>query len=360
MSVELSKNNKTKKKRGKNKDIEEIWKSYDKEIKPNRRNTIKCLYNSEDAEHDFCDVCSSNLYINDEHFMSCSNAKCGKLFKNILNDSAEWRYYNSNDSSSTSDPSRCGMPINPLLKESSYGCSVTNGYGCSYEMKKIRRYTEWQSMPYKEKSKYDEFEKIKTLAGYAGVPKIIIDTALRTHNEISNEQTFRGDNRDGVIAASVYISCRINNFPRTAKEISVIFNLDSTSATKGVRNAVEILNKLEKDKKNNEKSKFKKTEPIDFIERYCSKLNMNNELTKLAKFICLKIDKNNYLLDNAPHSVAAGIIYFIAELCNVNITKQDVNKASNISEVTINKCYKRICEFKTKIVPPSLIEKYKN
>ena len=31
-------------------------------------------------------------------------------------------------------------------------------------MRKIRRYTEWQSMPYKEKSQYDEFEKIKTLS----------------------------------------------------------------------------------------------------------------------------------------------------------------------------------------------------
>ena len=28
-------------------------------------------------------------------------------------------------------------------------------------MRKIRRYTEWQSMPYKEKTQYDEFEKIK-------------------------------------------------------------------------------------------------------------------------------------------------------------------------------------------------------
>ena len=28
-------------------------------------------------------------------------------------------------------------------------------------MRKIRRYTDWQSMPYKEKSQYEEFQKIK-------------------------------------------------------------------------------------------------------------------------------------------------------------------------------------------------------
>ena len=70
------------------------------------------------------------------------------------------------------------MPINPLLRESSYACRV--GYGNTYEMRKIRKYTEWQSMPYKEKSLYDEFEKIKILAGSGGIPKIIIDNALES------------------------------------------------------------------------------------------------------------------------------------------------------------------------------------
>ena len=39
-------------------------------------------------------------------------------------------------------------------------------------MKKIRRYTDWQSMPYKEKSQYDEFQRITILAQNAGIPKI--------------------------------------------------------------------------------------------------------------------------------------------------------------------------------------------
>lgn len=350
-------NNKTRKKK-KSKNITDMWKQFDDNIERGHKKTIKCVFDSEKS--DFCNQCQSILYINDENFLTCSNAKCGKLFKDILNTSAEWRFYSTSDNSSGSNPSRCGMPINPLLEESSYGCSVSNGYCSTYEMKKIKRYTEWQSMPYKEKSKYDEFEKIKSLASLAGIPRIIIDSALRTHSQISDEKTFRGLNRDGVIAASIYISCRTNNFPRTAKELAQIFNLDTTSATKGCKNAMFILNKLEKDMNNNEKSNFKETEPIDFIERYCSKLNMNNELIRFAKFICMKISKNNYLLDNAPHSVAAGIIYFISELCNINITKQDINKASNISEVTINKCYKRIKEYKQNLVPPSLLKKYKS
>jgi hypothetical protein len=130
----------------------------------------------------------------------------------------------------------------------------------SYEMRKIRRYTEWQSMPYKEKSQYDDFQVITIMAQNSGIPKMIIDDAIRYHKKISEyDLTFRGDNRDGILAASIYISCRINNFPRTAKEIANIFKLDVTSATKGCKNALFIINNLEKDMVNKDKTNFGKT-----------------------------------------------------------------------------------------------------
>ena len=112
-------------------------------------------------------------------------------------------------------------------------------------------------------------------------------------------RTFRGFNRDGVIAASVYISCRMHNYPRTAKEIATIFNLDPTAATKGCKNAVQILNTFESQLDDSQKTKFCKTKPVSFIERYCSKLNINSELTKLCKFIANIIEnKNEQLLYN--------------------------------------------------------------
>ena len=108
-----------------------------------------------------------------------------------MDHTAEWRYYGADDNN-MKDPTRCGMPINPLLRESSYGCKVICNGRSTYGMRKIRRYTEWQSMPYKEKSQYDEFERIKTMSRNAGVPKIIVDEALRQHKKLSEMKTFRG------------------------------------------------------------------------------------------------------------------------------------------------------------------------
>ena len=137
-----------------------------------------------------------------------------------------------------------------------------------------------------------------------------------------------------------------------------MFNLDVTSATKGCKNAQIILNQLEKDMDINEKTSFCKTTPDAFIERYCSKLNINAELTKLSQFISKKIESKNLMPENTPHSIAAGVVYFVAQVCNLNITKTDVRNASEISEVTINKCFKRLEKIKDELVPKVIINKY--
>jgi len=337
----------------------ELWNIFDSEIENGLKSTtpLECIYRA-CGNREKCDTCDFMLAFSDEGFLTCTNKKCGIIYKDIVDQTAEWRYYGADDNQN-SDPTRCGMPINPLLKESSYGCKVLCNGPMSYEMRKIKRYTEWQSMPYKEKSQYDEFQIITIMAQNSGIPKMIIDDAIRYHKKISEyDLTFRGDNRDGIIAASVYISCRINNFPRTAKEISMIFHLDVTSATKGCKNALAIINNIEKDLDGKEKTNLGSTKPESFIERFCSKLNMNNELTKLCHFISMKIEKGDKMPENTPHSIAAGIVYFVSQVCKLNISKLDVNRVSEISEVTINKCFKRLEKIKHDLLPAVILKKY--
>jgi transcription initiation factor TFIIB len=213
-------------------------------------------------------------------------------------------------------------------------------------------------MPYKEKSQYDEFQKISILANQSGIPKLIIDDAMIYHKKISEAKTFRGLNRDGIIAASIYISARINNFPRTVKEIATIFNLDNTSATRGCKNAISIINEIENKMDNKDKTVLFNTTPLSFIQRYCSRLNINDELTNLCRFIAMRIQSNNMIPENTPHSVAAGIVYFVSSECKLNISKKAVHVISDISEVTINKCFKKLEAMREVLVPATIREKY--
>ena len=72
----------------------------------------------------------------------------------------------------------------------------------------------------------------------------------------------------------------------------------------------------------------------------------------------MKIDKENLIPENTPHSIAAGIIFFISQLCNLNISKKDVHIVTSISEVTINKCYKKLETFENILIPQSIRAKY--
>ena len=170
----------------------DLWNSFKNEITDNE---IECVYTT-GKQREICDCCESILMVSEEGFLNCTNKMCGVIYKDMLDHSAEWRYYGADDSN-VGDPTRAGPPINPLLRESSFGCKVICNSNATYEMRKIKRYSEWQSMPYKEKSQYDEFQRITILASQSGIPKLIIDDAMRYHKLIS-------DNCDLVIAQYLF------------------------------------------------------------------------------------------------------------------------------------------------------------
>jgi transcription initiation factor TFIIB len=268
----------------------------------------------------------------------------------MLDATAEWRYYG--DDEVGENPSRCGMPINARLPESSLGCIVKGGQKNFGEFRRIQRYVQWQSMPYGEKKLYDNYQHITTMATIAGLPKKICEEACRYHQQISEHKTFRGDNRDAIIAASIYIACRAENYPRTSKEIAHMFNLDYSSATKGCKNAMTIINEL------TDVPTYTVTSATSFIERYCSKIGMGAAMTAIAKFISLQLEKQNLIPENTPHAVASGIIYFVIAEFELPIDKSSICHISDISDVTIVKCFKKIKAHKDKILVPEIYLKY--
>jgi transcription initiation factor TFIIIB Brf1 subunit/transcription initiation factor TFIIB len=298
----------------------------------------------------------------DEGFLACG--QCGHLDTDIIDVSPEWTFGGEGNKV---DQTRCGMAINPLLPESSFGSIVLHSNNNSAEMHKIRCYTEWQSVPYKEKTRYDEFQYIAASASAAGLPRIIVDEAMFVYKTImDNPVSFRGDVRDGIILASIHVACGKHGVPRTIKEVAAMFHKNSTCATKGCKKARQLLQEL------GYAVDTLAAKPADFVERYCSMLvddddddpNRNKalpqDLVKLAVFIAMKIDRDGHLVENTPQSVAAGVVYFIATLAQVPLdqARTRLSAISDISAVTIVKCYKKIAELTATIVPPSIAAKY--
>ena len=108
--------------------------------------------------------------------------------------------------------------------------------------------------------------------------------------------------------------------------------------TKGVKNFQEIMN-LNRD--NKLRIHKKSIHPCDFIDRFTDNMDLN---VLLVKKICEKCLKNNIISQNTPQSIAAGCIYYFIKKKELDISKKELSDVCKISEVTINKCYKKIEE----------------
>ena len=262
---------------------------------------------------------------------------CSNIISNI-SANPEWRFYGNNDSKGT-DPTRCGMPVNTLLPESSVGSSVSlKSYGKT--MNQIRKYQQYQGMPYKERSLYKVFVEIQEICTKNNIPLKIINEAKSLYSIISSTKISRGANRKGIIAACVYFACKECGVPRSSKELAGMFSITITVMTKGVKRCQEIIsmNKVNK----NRLSKTDSINPLHLIERFCNKLSLENKDINLIIKICEKAIKDNIISENTPPSIAAGCIFYFIKLNEINITKKDISDICKISEVTINKCTKKL------------------
>ena len=274
-------------------------------------------------------------YKMDRGIITCK--KCNKTISNIL-DSPEWRYYGSEDTKS-SDPTRCGMPVNVLLPESSVGTIVSNQFSKDKGMYKVKQYQSWTSMTYKERSKYKVFIEITEVCKKNSLPQVIINEAKSLYKIISDTKISRGNNRKGIIAACIYFACKTCNVSRSSKEIADMFNIKISILTKGCKNFQDILNMSEN---KNRINKADSIIPTDFIDRFCNRLSLLDKDILNIKKIAKKIHSLNLISDIRPDSFASGCILLYCYNKNLNINKKQIANISKISEVTINKCFKKL------------------
>ena len=294
------------------------------------------LYKSIDDDEIVNEDCCTNTqnFYNENGEIMCK--VCKGFISNILN-TPEWTNY----SSDKINPTRCGMPVNVLLPESSVGSTIGNKY-CGKTMNQIRKYQQYTSMPYKERSKYKIFNQITETCKKNNINTKIINEAHSLYSIINQIKISRGSNRFGLIAACVYYACKECNVPRSSKEIAKIFDINITVITKGLKHFTELmkLNKIGKERLNNEKC----INPIDFIERFCDNFNFTSNDIKEIKNLCNLASKHNIISENTPPSFAAGCIFYYIKKNNIDITKKNISDVCNISEVTINKCYKKLVD----------------
>ena len=339
---------------------DDIWNSFD-EFEDFENDTDEHEYRDkkddiEANQTDRCSDCKTYTLICQDGQYICTH--CGTIQKKVLYEEAEYRNYANDGHQRGSNQERVGAPTNNMMPESSLGTMISNRNsrreGRQY-VKKMIQYNSWHQMPYKERSLYKIFTRITNTCKSASIPSIIIDRAKEFYNTIRDINTCRGTNRDSLIASCVYFACIDEGVPRSSKEIASIFQIELHDMTKGIKNFRAIMHQATNHLRNIRKDP---SNPIDFIERYCSDLHTDDLVKQIAEFVAIKAIFKNYVDDNTTPSIAAGSIYVACHVTMQNITKKQVADACKTSEVTISKCFKKLCHVLPEIIPREIYALY--
>eukprot|EP00798_Chlamydomonas_sp_ICE-L_P028821 gene28821-32010_t len=325
----------------------------------------------------YCNVRSHLATI--DGLVTCSG--CNSVLDRLIDYGAEWRYYTSEAAHGGGvDTTRCCPPSNILLPTLGsiimHGCYNNSGNRgtCAQTQGKPHlllnnkladggegegadecdgkgegkdevegdgkfRYHMWSSMSYRERSLCSVFEQLSLIALRNGIPHIILEEAKCLYKKVSAIKVTRGDNRKALVACSMYMACKFNKVPRNTKEIAELFEISSRVITRGCKlfqQAVDV--------------DIDSSRPEDYIRRFCSRLHMDSTELEFTEYIVLTADELDIVCDFIPTSVVSGAIYMTATELNVSISKSDIANVCHISEMTLMKCYKRLCEHRGAIL----------
>ena len=276
--------------------------------------------------------------------------KCGCDIEMEIDQGQEWRYYGASDSKS-SDPTRVGQPINENLT-STGGTYVSQTFGSSRHYKIQRELNKWANSESKDRSLNKTFNHMATHGKLMGLKKKIIEVGEKFYTEINKIRISRAGNRIALEAACLYEACVIYGVPRTIKEFADAFNIDKTLMTKGYKRFRIFVKQLHNKGIVIDTEKYiGPTSPVDFLERYCSNLDIDNKMIERCKYVATNVQKLNLAPTNTPTSIAAGSIYFVSMIYNLGITKDHIKTATKgVSKVTINKCFMTLFTHKEKLI----------
>lgn len=275
-----------------------------------------------------CDFCNCLSIVLEDGNYVCK--ECNTVVRRYLDHSAEWRYY-GHDDSKTTDPARCGPPVNELLPSIGSILTATGSMRCSIGSRMIRKYQMWNAMTYRERSLYTVCDFLTVSALRNGISPVILEESKNMYKRISELKISRGENRHAIIASCIYMACKTNGVPRSIKEIAEMFNVRVQCMTKACKTFQDLLNVA-----------VTSSAPIDFVNRFCSKLGAGEEFTATCRRMVNKAGALEILSEYTPPSAVAGCLMLCSDALKSGISKKRIAEVCQISVVTISKCYKHI------------------
>lgn len=255
------------------------------------------------------------------------------------------------------DPNRVGGPTNKLFEGGGLSTVIgkTQGDGgASYALGRLNARTNQQ-----DRVLMNAFGEISGMCHKLGLVEKIKDRACELYKEYKDLKSIRGRKAIAFYAACIYIACRLENLPRTFKEI----NAAAPDASKRdiARCFRAVLNEMQGV---GVRVNVGTIHASNYMRRFGSHLNFTNDdmivCEQIANAACPKDGRENGKEKRwdgrSPISIAAAIIYLITQTPREGaptkvVDLRSIVEVTGVSEGTITTTYKQLLEDKDTLIP---------
>jgi transcription initiation factor TFIIB len=289
-----------------------------------------------------CPKCGSTHLTKDYSRAELVCEKCGLVIDaEIIDHGPEWRAF---DTEQREKKTRTGSPMTYTIHDK--GLSTTIGwqnrdaYGKSIPTRnraQLYRLRKWQTRTRisdgTERNLALALAALDRMSSSLSLPRNVRETAAVIYRKAVRKNLIRGRSIEGVTAAVLYAACRQCNVPRTLEEISTITEMKKKEIGRNYRN---ISRKLE--------LKLLPTTPQDYISRFCSRLDLSNDVQIKTIEILRKASQKELTSGRGPTGLAAASLYIASVLCGERRTQREVAEVAGVTEVTIRNRYKELAK----------------
>jgi len=261
---------------------------------------------------------------------------CGLVLEEKMVDfDKEWREFDSNDTSQR----RSGAPMTYTQEDRGLGTQVGVKSDLSKfdrrTKQKFYRFRKWQSRVASglEHNLREALAEIKRISSNLNLPKVVEEEAARIYTLAAQRGLVRGRSLEEVAAGAIYISCKINEIPKTLNEISDVSGIIKNEIIKNSKFVARELN-----------LKVLPINPVNYINKFASYLELSPKTQTKAVQIIHKAQKEGMTSGKSPRGIAASSLYAACLICGEKKTQSKIAEITGVTEVTIRNSFKEMAD----------------
>jgi len=285
-----------------------------------------------------CPHCGSKNLLFDHDTGELACADCGLVVhKDDVDFSPEWRAFTAEE---REQMERIGPPRSSLFDSGGLSTKIVptkRTEGDSQDPNRYLRLARWQDRSTSSSSEVRSLPKAQWLISSAGLklncPRAVVERAAELYKEAHVKGLVKGRAMEAEAMASLYMSCKRFDNPRTLEEISRVSGVKKSSIAKSYREMVWSMG-----------APKNRDESVLMLTRLSDKLNLRGRGLKVALELLEAAKERKLSCGRSPTSLAAACVYLSSIIVNTPITQKTVASVASVTEVTLRNRYKEMIE----------------